>query len=95
MAKGKKTGGRKKGTPNKKKAGTPRKIVEIIESKLDRLSEELDNISDSEKFVDRMIRLMEFAYPKIKEASPDEIKETNDFKSKLRQMAENDNFLQD
>lgn len=65
MAKGQKTGGRKKGSPNK--ATTELKIFfDSIDLCLpEKIIELLPKLDDSKK-VDTLLRMMEFVYPKRK-----------------------------
>lgn len=67
MAQGHKTGGRKKGTPNKSTAQVREAIALFAEANVGRLQEWLDVIAEDDpgKAVDVYIKLLEYHVPKL------------------------------
>lgn len=70
MAKGKKTGGRKKGTPNRNTAAIRNTINVALNECSDRLIEEIKSLEGKE-FVDAYTKLAEYAIPKLQRTSLD------------------------
>ncbi len=64
MATGKKTGGRKAGTPNKLTKELRATLKSIMHEEVQRLPELLKEL-DTEKRVEAIIKLMPFVYPKV------------------------------
>lgn len=65
MAKGRKTGGRAKGTPNVATAQVRQAIAEIAQRKIDDVEAWLDQIDDPAKRLDLYLRMLEYHIPKL------------------------------
>ena len=61
---GKKFGGRTKGTPNKDTKALRERIESLLDERWDGFLEDLDRLSEKER-VDTIVRLMEYALPKL------------------------------
>jgi hypothetical protein len=71
MARGKKTGGRKKGTPNKITAQTRQQIQEIINALLPDALNMIKAIDDPAKQLDAIAKLLPYILPKMSEVKVD------------------------
>lgn len=67
MAYGQKTGGRKKGTPNKSTIEIREAYQKLVEGNLDNMTKWLDTIAkdNPEKAMDMMLKLSEYMIPKL------------------------------
>lgn len=67
MAYGQKTGGRKKGTPNKSTVEIREAYQKLVEGNLDNMTKWLDTIAkdNPEKAMDMMLKLSEYMIPKL------------------------------
>lgn len=67
MAYGQKTGGRKKGTPNKNTQEIREAYQRLVEGNLDNMTKWLDTIAEDnpEKAMDMMLKLSEYMIPKL------------------------------
>lgn len=67
MAKGKKTGGRKAGTPNKKTAAIKEAFTQLLNDNLDNMGEWLERVAktDPVKALDIMAKFSEYCIPKL------------------------------
>jgi len=70
MAKGKKTGGRKKGAPNKATREFRETVQQLLDANADNVSAWLDQVAivDPAKALDLVAKLAEFAAPKLSRA---------------------------
>ena len=66
---GKKTGGRKKGTPNKVTKELRTLLKDILYHELDNLEERLEDLTPKER-IETLIKLMPFAFPKLDKIHP-------------------------
>lgn len=64
MAKGSKTGGREKGTPNKLYQELRSKLKILVESELEMLPENLESLEVNHR-VDVLLKLIPFVLPKV------------------------------
>lgn len=60
-----KTGGRRKGTPNKVTSDLRKELKNILSAEIERIPELLDQIEGAEKKLNLLIKLMPFVFPKI------------------------------
>ena len=67
MAYGQKTGGRKKGTPNKSTVEIREAYQKLVEGNLENMTKWLDTIAkdNPEKAMDMMLKLSEYMIPKL------------------------------
>lgn len=65
MARGAKTGGRQKGTPNKATTDVRAAIAAFASANVGRMSEWLDAIEDPAKAMDLYLRAIEYHIPKL------------------------------
>jgi hypothetical protein len=65
MARGKKTGGRKKGAPNKTTADVREVIAAFAKANAERMHEKLNEIDDPAKWIDAYLRAIEYHIPKL------------------------------
>ncbi|ADB39296.1 hypothetical protein [Spirosoma linguale] len=70
MAHGKKTGGRKAGTPNKVTADIKTKIASLIDTRFDAINSDLDDLEPKDR-VTAYLKLLEFVIPKQREQKVD------------------------
>lgn len=75
MAKGKKTGGRQKGTPNKVSSVTKEMVIEVLSTMHDHLPEKLAEL-EAKDYVAAYTKLAEFVLPKPQRV---EIEQSNRF----------------
>lgn len=70
MAEPKKTGGRKKGTPNKATAQARELIGQLVDANMGRVQRALNRLEkrDPEAFLSAFLRLVEFHVPKLARA---------------------------
>lgn len=66
MARGKKTGGRAAGTPNKATADIKSRIAALIDSRFDAINEALDQLDPKDK-VSLYLKFLEYVLPKKRE----------------------------
>lgn len=71
MARGKKTGGRKKGTPNKVTSHTREQIQEIVDALLPDCLAIIRSIDDPAKQIDALSKLLPYIMPKMTEVKLD------------------------
>ncbi|MFB6306417.1 MAG: hypothetical protein ABEH43_05430 [Flavobacteriales bacterium] len=64
MAKGKKTGGREKGTPNKLTKELRATLKNALDGELEKLPEHLEKLEPKER-VELLIKLMPYVVPKV------------------------------
>jgi hypothetical protein len=64
MAKGVKTGGREKGTPNKLTKELRRVLKDLLHQELEKLPDHLDSLESKER-LDILVKLMPYAMPKV------------------------------
>lgn len=83
-----KTGGRKKGTPNKVSKDRRELIRAGVNKRLPRLFAEIDKLTNQKDFFWAMFKLMEYVYPKLQSKEYEEEAPPFDFKSELERMME-------
>lgn len=90
MAKGKKTGGRTAGTPNKTTAITRQIINDLAAGLLDTILDDIDQLSPSER-VRLFVKLAEFCTPKPQAISLDMTMQTkHTIEDRLAALAQDD-----
>ena len=70
MANGKKTGGRKAGTPNKATADIKNRIAQLIDEQFETISSDLDEMDPKDR-VSAYLKLLEYVLPKQREQKID------------------------
>ena len=75
---GKKFGGRKKGTPNKETKALRERITALLDNRWEDFLNDLDKLSEKER-VDTVIRLLEYALPKLSRSEVRELTSLEDF----------------
>lgn len=73
MAHGRKTGGRKKGTPNKVSLEIREKIQEIIYDEMENISSALESVRESNPsmYLNIVVKLLNYVLPKKKDVTTD------------------------
>lgn len=75
---GKKFGGRKKGTPNRETKALRERINILLDSRWEQFLTDLDKLSEKER-VDTVIRMLEYALPKLNRTEVRELNSLEDF----------------
>ena len=90
MAKGRKTGGRKRGTPNHTTQEIREVIQELISTNLDNMAHWVDRVAQDNpaKAIELMIRLSEFIIPKLKSIENDNSLMSDELELIKRMIAE-------
>lgn len=85
-----KTGGRKKGTPNKINSGLRDKIAGFLDNNFDDAMNEWKKIKDPAQKVRTFCDLMKYAVPTLQSVSLDAIieKKADDIENKLKELSE-------
>lgn len=83
-----KTGGRKKGTPNKATAEAKEIIVQIVDNNAEKAQQMLDQIVDPKDWLWCYVKLLEFVVPKKAAVQVTAEAKESDLKSELEEMTE-------
>ncbi len=88
--KGKKTGGRKKNTPNKTTSQMRRVMAELYENNMDKAQKMLDLVVDPEKWMVLFLKIAEFNTPKQSSVKTDVNIKTSSLAEELKAMENKD-----
>lgn len=83
-----KTGGRKKGTPNKASSQAKDIIVQIVDNNAEKAQQMLDQIVDPKDWLWAYAKLLEFVVPKKAAVQVTAEAKESDLKSELEEMTE-------
>jgi len=90
MARGIKTGGRKRGEPNHITAKAKDIIVDIVDGNIEKAKEKLEMIVDPKEWLIIYIKLCEFVIPKQQAVNMTAKTVVSDLRSELAEMAKED-----
>lgn len=85
-----KTGGRKKGTPNKVTSEAKEILADIINKNANEVLKRLEEITDPKDYVLTYLKIAEFVLPKKAAVSMSAEVKTNDLRSELEEMAKSE-----